>query len=38
MLNVDKDVPTGETVEMIGLAKVNQWKVVIASQRANETE
>lgn len=38
MLNVDRDVPTGETVEMIGLAKVNQWKVVIASERANETE
>lgn len=36
MLNIDKDVPTGETVEMIGLAKVNQWKVVIASQRKDD--
>jgi biopolymer transport protein ExbD len=36
MLNIDKDVPTGETVEMIGLAKVNQWKVVIASQRKED--
>ena len=36
MLNIDKTVPTGETVEMIGMAKVNQWKVVIASQRKEE--
>jgi biopolymer transport protein ExbD len=36
MLNIDKDVPTGETVEMIGLAKVNDWKVVIASQRKDD--
>lgn len=36
MLNIDKTVPTGETVEMIGLAKVNQWKVVIASQRKDD--
>lgn len=36
MLNIDKSVPTGETVEMIGIAKVNQWKVVIASQRKDE--
>lgn len=38
MLNIDKDVPTGKTVEMIGLAKVNQWKVVIASERSDEAE
>ena len=36
MLNIDKTVPTGETVEMIGLAKVNQWKVVIASERKDQ--
>jgi len=36
MLNVDQSVPTGETVEMIGMAKVNQWKVVIASERKQE--
>jgi biopolymer transport protein ExbD len=36
MLNVDRDVPTGETVELIGLAKVNQWKVVIASDRKQD--
>jgi len=36
MLNIDRTVPTGETVEMIGLAKVNQWKVVIASERKEE--
>lgn len=36
MLNIDKEVPTGETVEMIGLAKVNKWKVVIASQRKDD--
>lgn len=36
MLNVDQSVPTGATVEMIGMAKVNQWKVVIASERKQE--
>lgn len=30
-LVVDKDVPTGETVEMIGLAKENQWQVMLGS-------
>jgi biopolymer transport protein ExbD len=38
MLEIDKDVPTGKTVEMIGLAKVNQWKVVIASERSDESQ
>jgi len=33
LLNIDKDVPTGNTVEMIGMAKVNDWKVVIASTK-----
>jgi len=36
MLNVDQSVPTGQTVELIGMAKVNQWKVVIASERLQE--
>ena len=30
-LQVDQDVPTGQTVELIGLAKANQWKVMLGS-------
>ncbi|MFZ6051963.1 ExbD/TolR family protein [Halocola ammonii] len=36
LLNIDEEVPTGATVEMIGLAKVNDWKVVIASDKKKE--
>lgn len=36
LLNIDESVPTGATVEMIGMAKVNDWKVVIASDRKSE--
>jgi biopolymer transport protein ExbD len=30
-LEVDKEVPTGATVEMIGMAKANNWKVMLGS-------
>ena len=30
-LQADANVPTGQTVEIIGLAKANQWKVMLAS-------
>ncbi|MFT4778355.1 MAG: biopolymer transport protein ExbD [Flavobacteriales bacterium] len=30
-LEVDKDVPTGATVELIGMAKANEWKVMLGS-------
>ena len=30
-LQVDKNVPTGQTVELIGMAKANQWKVMLGS-------
>jgi biopolymer transport protein ExbD len=30
-LEVDKDVPTGATVEMIGMAKANDWRVMLGS-------
>ncbi|MDP4587898.1 MAG: hypothetical protein NWS86_06925, partial [Flavobacteriales bacterium] len=30
-LEVDKDVPTGATVEVIGMAKANDWKVMLGS-------
>lgn len=30
-LVVDKNVPTGATVEMIGLAKENKWQVLLGS-------
>ena len=30
-LQVDQAVPTGQTVELIGLAKANQWKVMLGS-------
>ena len=33
VLNVDKDVPTGETIEMLGMAKQNNWKVVVATKK-----
>ena len=31
-LQVDKEVPTGQTVEVIGLAKANDWKVMLGAQ------
>ena len=34
-LQVDKSVPTGSTVEVIGLAKANSWKVMLGSQPKN---
>lgn len=30
-LEVDKEVPTGATVEMIGMAKANNWRVMLGS-------
>jgi biopolymer transport protein ExbD len=30
-LQVDRNVPTGQTVELIGLAKSKQWKVMLGS-------
>lgn len=30
-LQVDKEVPTGATVEVIGMAKANEWKVMLGS-------
>ena len=30
-LQADAHVPTGQTVEIIGLAKANQWKVMLGS-------
>ena len=31
-LQVDQAVPTGQTVEVIGLAKANDWKVMLGAQ------
>jgi biopolymer transport protein ExbD len=31
-LNVDRDVPTGETIELLGMAKENEWQVVVATK------
>ena len=33
-LQVDQAVPTGQTVEVIGLAKANDWKVMLGAQPA----
>jgi biopolymer transport protein ExbD len=33
-LQVDKSVPTGQTVEIIGLAKANSWKVMLGANPA----
>ena len=33
VLNVDKNVPTGDTIEMLGMAKQNKWKVVVATKK-----
>ena len=30
-LQVDKSVPTGQTVDLIGMAKANQWKIMLGS-------
>ena len=30
-LQVDQVVPTGQTVELIGLAKANSWKVMLGA-------
>jgi hypothetical protein len=30
-LQVDASVPTGSTVELIGLAKANNWKVMLGA-------
>ena len=34
-LQVDRNVPTGQTVELIGLAKSKQWKVMLGSNPAS---
>jgi biopolymer transport protein ExbD len=36
-LQVDKDVPTGATVEVIGMAKANEWKVMLGSSPKKDT-
>jgi biopolymer transport protein ExbD len=36
VLNIDKTVPTGETIEMVSMAKHNGWKVVVATQPKQE--
>jgi biopolymer transport protein ExbD len=30
-LQVDESVPTGQTVELIGMAKANEWKVMLGA-------
>ena len=35
-LQVDKEVPTGATVEMIGMAKANGWKVMLGSNHKRD--
>lgn len=36
VLNVDRDVPTGETVELLSMMKVNQWQPFIATKPKEE--
>lgn len=36
VLNVDRDVPTGETVELFSMMKVNQWQPFIATKPKDE--
>jgi biopolymer transport protein ExbD len=36
VLNIDKSVPTGETIEMVSMAKINGWKVVVATKAKTE--
>ncbi|NNE54855.1 MAG: biopolymer transporter ExbD [Flavobacteriales bacterium] len=31
-LNVDKDVPTGNTIEVLGMAREHQWGVTVATK------
>lgn len=33
VLKVDKEVPTGETIEALGMVKVNGWEVVVATKK-----
>lgn len=35
-LKVDQTVPTGELIPVIGMAKSNQWKVMVGANRLNE--
>jgi len=35
-LQVDKSVPTGQTVEIIGLAKAKSWKVMLGANPAKK--
>ena len=32
-LQIDEAVPTGSTVELIGMAKANDWKVMIGANK-----
>lgn len=32
VLNIDRSVPTGNTVEVLGIAKRNKWKIVVATK------
>jgi biopolymer transport protein ExbD len=36
VLNVDRDVPTGETVEIFSMMKVNGWQPFIATKQKEE--
>ena len=35
-LQVDESVPTGATVELIGMAKANEWKVMLGASPAKK--
>ncbi|MFT7543743.1 MAG: biopolymer transport protein ExbD [Gammaproteobacteria bacterium] len=32
ILNIDKNVPSGDMVEVLGIAKRNKWKIVVATK------
>ncbi len=36
VLNVDRDVPTGETIEILSVMKINKWEPFIATKPKEE--
>lgn len=32
ILNIDASVPTGDTIEILGMCKVNEWEAVVAAK------
>jgi len=32
ILNIDASVPTGDTIEILGMCKVNDWEAVVAAK------